>query len=172
MKNCSDPGSGLMTHYAPRTSMRVSRFYGAGLGQGGCVAMSFDQFVAASRDNEQQESPPWRFYMQEGMVWGAGGYPKSAAGQLCHPAVHSAAFRDTPLRHAAHAGPTVAADLDERIDWSWLAAQCETAHTSGFHSCTMWAGCGGGCTPCHNDGMSNFFAQRSSIRLAPDGAAC
>ena len=39
---------------SPRSSMRFSRFYGTGLGQGGCVAMSFDQFVAASRDNERQ----------------------------------------------------------------------------------------------------------------------
>ena len=45
--------------------------------------------------------------------------------------------------------------------------QCLAADVAGFHSCTMWAGCGGGCTPTHFDGMSNFFAQIVGRKRCP-----
>ena len=142
----------LTAHFAPRHVTRFNRFYGQGLGKGGVTSMSFRTFAETSAANEKLASPPWRYYMQAPMVWAEGrGKGAVAGGQLS-----TATFGRLNL---ASIGPGLTSDLRDAIGWDWLGNVCETAETLGFHSCTMWAGCGGGCTPLHWDAMSNFFAQ-------------
>lgn len=69
--------------------------------------------------------------------------------------------------------PPASADLDadlSSIGWAWLQRACETARALPFKTCQLWAGHGGGVTPCHYDSLSNFLAQlrgRKSILLFP-----
>ena len=45
------------------------------------------------------------------------------------------------------------------VDWNWLRSACEIACAHPFDTAQLWAGFGGGSTPCHFDAKSNFFAQ-------------
>lgn len=61
------------------------------------------------------------------------------------------------------------ADLSS-IGWAWLQHACQTANALPFKTCQLWAGHGGGVTPCHYDSLSNFLAQlqgKKSILLFP-----
>ena len=83
--------------------------------------------------------------MQALLVWSPhskGKYSESrrqiatAAGKLEH-----SRFGDT-------SDSALSDDLRHRIDWKWLANALETAESGGIHSCTLWAGYGGGATLC------------------------
>ena len=116
--------------------------------------MPFSAFAERVEENERKESSPWRHYMQTGLAWSAAHGKGTPVGGLLH----------TPCGEfeRARLGSRVVADL-EKIDWDWLAGACDTAECEGFHSCTLWAGHGGGCTPLHFDAMSNFFNQASNL---------
>lgn len=153
-------GDTLTVHMAPREVRRFSRFYGKGLGKGAVSSMSFAQFVKTAVGNEACERPPWRYYMQAPLVWSpsskGGRYNSSSGGQLQTAAgtLHHARFASDST-----SGSDVAADLRARVDWDWLSAALKTAECTGIHSCTLWAGMGGGATPMHFDALSNFFTQ-------------
>ncbi|KAL1496580.1 hypothetical protein AB1Y20_014185 [Prymnesium parvum] len=140
----------LATHFAPRATRSFARFYGGGLGRGGVRAMSFAQFAAAAEENEKSASPRWRYYLQAALLEGLTRRKSLRVGGALHTPVGT-------LDVGAF-GEEVVADL-RRLGWEWLGQACATAHCHGFHSCTMWAGYGGGATPLHFDAMSNFFAQ-------------
>lgn len=153
----------LTAHFAPRTVTRFNRFYGKGLGKGGVTGMPFRKFAETVDANEALEDPPWRYYMQAPMVWSEGRGKGAVPGGQMHGNPFGTVFH-------GDVGPSLGADLREGVDWQWLSNMCDTAETLGLHSCTMWAGCGGGCTPLHWDAMSNFFAQvlgRKRVLLFP-----
>ena len=164
LKECMPlTNNALSAHFAPRHVTRFNRFYGKGLGKGGVTGMSFRKFAETVEANEALEDPPWRYYMQAPMVWSEGRAKGAVPGGQMHNNPFGAVFH-------ADVGPSLGADLREGLDWQWLSDMCDTAETLGLHSCTMWAGCGGGCTPLHWDAMSNFFAQvvgRKRVLLFP-----
>ena len=82
--------------------------------------------------HERQAAPAWRYYLQEGMVYGNnGGGEENERRPLRNAAARSSdAFPGRPLRFASHVGPAVAADLDERIGWGWLGEQCLVAEVA------------------------------------------
>ena len=140
----------LTAHWAPRSVRRFTRFYGRGLGEGGVTGMSFKRFAHTVAANEREPSPQWRWYMQAPVVWAEGrGRGSEVGGQLRTP---MGEFYHTPCEGA------VAEDL-AALDFEWLQHACEVAHCQGLHSCTLWAGHGGGATPMHFDALSNFFTQ-------------
>jgi hypothetical protein len=77
----------------------------------------------------------------------------SSSGRLSHARVDSVLARDLAA-----------------MGWPWLDRALSVCESGGFHSCTLWAGHGGGCTPMHWDALSNFFTQlegRKQILLFP-----
>ena len=161
--------AGLSVHVAPRNVRQFSRFYGKGLGKGATTPMSFDEFVRTASENEARPDPPWRYYMQALLVWSphskGGKYSESAGGEIATAAgkLEHSRFGDT-------SDSALSDDLRHRIDWKWLANALETAESGGIHSCTLWAGYGGGATPMHFDALSNFFTQlvgRKRVLLFP-----
>ncbi|KAL1515248.1 hypothetical protein AB1Y20_001882 [Prymnesium parvum] len=185
------------THFTPRHLSRFTRFYGRGLGAGGvtrrcappgrcasdsgaCVdertrawegcarvhvrmgsKLSFKEFVAMGAANEARDSPSHRFYAQSPLLWAAA----DAAHWLPLPKTLC------PLGHAAHV-PMSAALKQELcgLDWAWLEGALASAGSSGLHSCSLWCGYGGGCTPMHWDSLSNFFTQlvgRKQVLIFP-----
>ena len=158
------------THFAPRHCNRFARFYGRGLGEGGVLRQPFAKFVEQARANEALPSPSWRFYMQASVLWAIGDKAdaetvEKVGGEMEVPAqVHAS-------RKIAHA--KVRSELVSELNqmgMDWLASAMHTAGCEGFHSCTLWAGNGGGCTPMHFDNLSNFFTQlvgRKRLLLFP-----
>lgn len=57
------------THFVPRTTTRVTRFYGDGAGEGGILSMRFRDFVEVARKNERLVQPTWRYYLQMLLMW-------------------------------------------------------------------------------------------------------
>lgn len=151
-------GKELMTHFAPRTTTRFNRFYGRGLGKGGCVRQPFGGFVAIGAANEALTKPAWRFYMQAMVLSGARaeapGAGAPAGGELDVPERVS---KTRAVSHAPLDAPLLA-EL-QAMDFGWLESALAAAESDGFHSCTLWAGYGGGSTPMHYDAVSNFFTQ-------------
>lgn len=163
-------GGGLMMHWAPRHERRFSRFYGERLGRGGCAReKSFARFAAAAEANEASANPAYRFYAQASMLWMSDGSTGlQGGGELRVPARVSPAQR---IKHAA-VGATLVEEM-RSLDWEWLARALSATGNEGFHSATLWAGHGGGCTPMHYDAISNFFTQlhgQKQILLFPPGA--
>eukprot|EP00325_Prymnesiales_sp_UTEX-LB-985_P029119 CAMPEP_0174737762 /NCGR_PEP_ID=MMETSP1094-20130205/68842_1 /TAXON_ID=156173 /ORGANISM="Chrysochromulina brevifilum, Strain UTEX LB 985" /LENGTH=171 /DNA_ID=CAMNT_0015941043 /DNA_START=192 /DNA_END=704 /DNA_ORIENTATION=+ len=62
-------GPPVNTHFVPRTTTQVTRFYGDGAGEGGILSMSFGGFVEAARRNERLIQPTWRYYLQMLLMW-------------------------------------------------------------------------------------------------------
>ncbi len=169
----ADSAATLSAHFAPRATRRFNRFYGKGLGKGGVRSMSFREFAETAAANERDERPAWRYYLQSLLVWGDGrGRGTVPGGELRPPGLSEAEQSSrlgSPL-HRAQLGPQLAEDVRKRIGWSWLADAVRAAGSEGVHSCTMWAGFGGGQTPLHFDAISNFFCQlagRKSVLIFP-----
>lgn len=141
-------------HFAPRHVTRFSRFYGKGLGKGGVTSKTFKEFVVTSAANEESEQPAWRFYTQGSVLWANDGSAERGGGDLRVPQ------RICLSQRVAHGqmSDVLVSDLN-KLDWRWLEEALGAAGTSGFHSATLWAGHGGGCTPMHYDALSNFFTQ-------------
>lgn len=168
------------THFAPRHTARFARFYGKGLGEGGVTKQSFARFVAQARANNLanerartqpgERAPSWRFYAQASLLWassGPDGEPctEKGGGELRVPSRVDSSERVT---HAA-VDDELVREL-HALDWDWLDRAMAASEEGGFHSCTLWAGYGGGCTPMHFDQLSNFFTQlqgRKRILLFP-----
>jgi hypothetical protein len=89
-----------------------------------------------------QAQPPWKFYLQTSLCWdetnsgdrAMGTKNVAAGGKL--PRASSAC--GGPVHHACFRKPLVA-DLDQRVDWRWLAASFQAAGSPLFSSATMWA---------------------------------
>ena len=148
--------NGLSVHFAPRGTRRFTRFYGKGLGKGGVTPMPFRKFAAVGAANEREAEPAWRYYLQTVLVWGPGrGRQSAPSGTLRTP---KGVCEAGVCEHAQLGAPLVD-DMRGRFDWAWLAQALSASKCEGLHSCTIWAGHGGGATPIHFDALSNFFTQ-------------
>ena len=152
--------SKVKTHFAPRHAHRFNRFYGRGLGEGGVTSrMTLKAFIEMASSNEAREAPSHRFYAQAQLAWWrppGREDPNAPAGggQVRVPPLVSSTGE---IEHA-EMDAALAAELDA-LDWPWLEKAMGAAEVEQFHSATLWAGYGGGCTPMHYDCASNFFTQ-------------
>ena len=141
----------LGVHTVPSGTDVFARHYGRGLGIGTIHPMSFARFAAACASQlggEEGES----YYLQAPLLW----------------------VDEHGERHQAPL-PALQAELEQRLDWSWLDGACGTAGARPFGACQLWAGHGGGSTPCHFDAQDNFLAQLEGskhVLLLPPSEAC
>ena len=155
---------GLGVQFVPYARTSFARFYGRGLGKGGCTPMSFAKFANVAAEEESAPTRQWRYYLQAPLVWNASA--SSGAGT----SLDFVRDANAPGLHFAPLDQIVRTDVRTRIDWEWLAAVREAAGCPQFDSATLWAGRGGGSTPLHIDHVSNFFAQlvgRKRLLLFP-----
>ena len=139
----------LGVHTTPVGTDVFARHYGRGLGVGTIHPMSFARFAAACASQlggENGES----YYLQAPLRWA----DEHGRSQLA------------PL-------PALQDEL-EQLDWAWLDEACGTAGARPFGACQLWAGHGGGSTPCHFDAQDNFLAQlvgrKQVLLLAPSAS--
>ena len=145
----------LGVHTTPAGTQTFARHYGRGLGVGTIRPMTFATFADAcaahlaaqsSSGSDSGES----YYLQAPLRWtDEHGEPRAAAM------------------------PALQAEL-EAVDWDWLDHVCGTTGSRPFGACQLWAGHGGGSTPCHFDAQDNFLAQlvgRKQCLLLPPSEA-
>ena len=150
----------LNCHFAPRTEQRFTRFYGRGLGQGG-VARKTDlrrtrwprapTRRSRTRRGASTSSPPCCGRRRRRGLRSVSGGQVSVPAQVCDPTSGNGLVRHAPL------GAPLVEDL-KALDFDWLAGALGRA-ASAASTPPRWAGMGGGSTPMHHDGVSNFFTQ-------------
>ena len=145
-------------HTPPPQTLTFARMYGKGLGKGlgkGTITpMTFAAFaekVRAEHGAAPAAEAAGNYYLQAPLIWRA---------------------EDGELRRAPM--PALQAELAARIDRGWLERACGAASALPFCACQLWAGHGGGATPCHFDAQDNFLAQlagRKHLLLLPPSEA-
>jgi len=91
----------------------------------------------------------WRYYLQAPLLWYDDDEEDGAVSGPCRQLSGSA---------------QLAADLGE-VGWRWLREACKAAGALPFKTTQLWAGHGGGVTPCHYDALHNFLAQLRGSKM-------
>ena len=149
-------------HFVPTETGAFARHYGKGLGKGGVQPMSFQQFVSTARRERVlcepgadavRPSPSaaagrFKYYLQSPLVWRDEVKAEGGETEVSGP------WRKAPF------GAALERDVAS-LGWEWLEGACAAAGAAPIKTCQLWAGHGGGSTPCHFDSLCNFLAQLS-----------